>query len=466
MNSQLKKLNLNIPRILAISIFMEMLDTTVLNTALPKIAADLGETPLNMQAAIVSYVLTLAVVMPLSGFLSDRFGTRKVYVGALALFALGSALSAMAHSLDQLVISRVIQAGGGALMNPVGRLIILKSYSRSDFLSVFNYAVTPALIGPVLGPLVGGYVVDYLSWHWIFLINIPVAVVCIFYAMRYIPDYRNESETFDFKGFLIFGAGSLFLAIALEELGHPQHIVAIVGTLFAGILMLYLYYLYAKKNEDEHIIFPISLFDIRTYRVGIFGNIVTRLGISSMPLLIPLLIQVAFRESATVSGWIVAPMALMAMVAKRLSIKILNRFSYRTVLRINTASIGLLILSMAIPGPHASIYVYVPMILVLGFFNAMQFTAMNSITLSGLTNENSSAGNSLLSVNQQLAIGFGISFGALVLRFWQKNTGTTPEDIHQAFRFTFITVGLITVMAGLIFRRLAPEDGRNMRSED
>ena len=457
-----EKIDYTIPRILAISIFMEMLDTTILNTSLPSIAKDLGESPLNMQNTVVSYALTLALVMPLNGYLSDKFGTKRVFMAALTLFAIGSLLCAASESLTFLVISRVIQAVGGALMNPVGRLIMLKTYRRDQIITVFNYAVTPALIGPILGPLVGGYMVEYFSWHWIFLINIPVALFCILLVIKYIPNYEDESDTFDFKGFLIFASASLLFSVSLEMMGHPKNITPILLIILAAFMMLYFYFQYAKKHTDA--IYPISLFSIRTFRVGIIGNLVTRLGISSVPLLMPLLIQVAFKQSAVVSGWMIAPMAVMAMFGKSMTGKILNTFSYRTVLRVNTIIVGVLILCLAIPGEDAPIYYYLPIIIVIGFFNSIQFTSMNTITISNLRKYQTSSGNSLVSVNQQLAIGFGLAFGSVVLRFFEKQVGDT--HIHEAFRYTFLAAGTMTLLSALVFMRLRENDGQNMRSSD
>ncbi len=204
-----------LPFILATAIFMQMLDSTILNTSLPSIAKDLNESALDMQNAIISYVLTLALFMPVSGFLADKFGTRKIFVFALILFSIGSLFCAMSQNLTQIVISRVVQGMGGSLMTPVGRLALMRTFQKDELVKAMNYAIIPALIGPVLGPLVGGYLVDYLSWHWIFLINIPIGIIGIFLGLKFMPDYTSPDYHFDLKGFLIFAAASLFLSISL-----------------------------------------------------------------------------------------------------------------------------------------------------------------------------------------------------------------------------------------------------------
>ena len=452
-----------LPLLLAIAIFMQMLDSTILNTSLPSIAKDLNESPLEMQNAIIGYVLTLAIFMPASGFLADKFGTKKVFLYALLLFAAGSLFCSLSQNLTQLVIARIIQGVGGSLMTPVGKLALIKTFSKKELLKAMNFAIIPALIGPVLGPLVGGYMVDYLSWHWIFLINIPIALIGILMSIKFMPDYKSKIIDFDLKGFLIFGAASLLLSVSLELFGNTTHVTPVLLVLLLGFLMLYLYYRHAKKDDNP--IFPLNLFQVRTFRVGILGNLATRLGISSVPLLLPLMIQIAYGQSAVTSGWIIAPMALTAMFGKSAVIGILNRFGYRNTLMANTFIIGVLICCLAIPGIHSSIYSYLPIIAVLGFFNSIQFTSMNSISIADLRQYHTSSGNSLISVNQQLAIGFGIAFGLIVLKIFQSDEKLIHNEIHNAFRYTFLTVGILTILSGFIFRRLHFKDGDNMKTE-
>ncbi|MDV3559456.1 MFS transporter [Elizabethkingia anophelis] len=451
-----------LPVILATAIFMQMLDSTILNTSLPSIAKDLQESPLNMQNAIISYVLTLAVFMPVSGFLADKFGTKKVFISSLILFSIGSLFCALSQNLTQLVLSRVIQGIGGSLMTPVGKLALIKTFDKNELLKAMNFAIIPALIGPVLGPLVGGYLVDYFSWHWIFLINIPIGIIGIVLGSKFMPDYKSESLDFDLKGFLIFASASLLLSVSLELFGDLQNITPVLFIFILGFLFLYYYYWHAKRDENP--IFPLNLFKVRTFRVGIVGNLATRLGISSVPLLLPLMIQIAYKQSAVTSGWIITPMPITAIFAKSYVIKILDTFGYRKTLMTNTFIIGSLICLLAIPGINTSIYWFTPIIAVLGFFNSIQFTSMNTISIADLRNFQTSSGNSLLSVNQQLAIGFGITFGLIVLKLFE-NSALIKGDIHNAFRYTFLTIGILTIISGFVFRRLHISDGKNMKSK-
>jgi len=451
-----------LPLILGTAIFMQMLDSTILNTSLPSIARDLQESPLDMQNAIISYVLTLALFMPVSGFLADKFGTKKIFILSLVVFSLGSLFCSLSQNLTELVISRVIQGVGGSLMTPVGKLALIRAFNKNELLKAMNFAIIPALIGPVMGPLVGGYMVDYLTWHWIFLINIPIGILGIVLSLKYMPNYKSPVIDFDLKGFLIFALASLLLSSALELLGNAQNITPVLMIFFLGFLMLYFYYKHAKKDNNP--IFPLNLFKVRTFRVGILGNLATRLGISSIPLLVPLMIQIAYGKSALTSGWIIAPMALTAMFGKSFVIRILDRFGYRKTLMVNTFTIGILICCLAIPSVQSSIYWFVPILLILGFFNSIQFTSMNTISIADLRPYQNSSGNSLVSVNQQFAVGFGIAFGLIVLKLFEGDTTFIKNQVHTAFRYTFLVVGFLTILSGLVFRRLNFRDGENMKS--
>lgn len=460
---QLKGIKKFLPYIMATAIFMQMLDSTILNTALPAMAKSLNVSPLNMQSAIISYVITLALFIPISGYLSDQYGTKKIFIIALLIFGVGSLMCALSFSLKFLVFSRIVQGLGGALMTPVARLALMKTYSKPEFVAAMNFAIIPALIGPVAGPLVGGYLVDYLSWHYIFLINLPIVLVGVILSLRYMPQFYGENPKLDLKGFLLFGASSVLLSVALEIITNEKLFIYGVIMLIVGFLFLPIYFNHARKREFP--IFPTHLFKVRTFRVGLLGNLACRLGISSLPLLVPLLMQIDYQQSAAISGWIVAPMALSSMLVKPFVVPILNRYGYRRILIGNTIVIGLLIASIAIPSRDCSIYTFIPILVILGFFNSVQFTAMNSIAIADLRSYQTSSGNSLLSVNQQIAIGFGIALGLAILRFFQNNSYFPQLSMHATFRFTFVVIGLITIASTWFFSRLNPSDGNNLRDK-
>lgn len=304
-----------LPLLLAIAIFMQMLDATILNTALPEIAADLNESPLNMQLAVISYTLTVALLIPLSGYLADKFGTKKVFFGSIALFMLGSALCAASDSLLGLAFSRIIQGIGGSMLVPIPRLTILRMYDKSKLLNAINYAVMPALIGPVLGPLAGGYLVEYASWHWIFLLNLPIGLLGFILGRNIMPDIKGSNISLDFKGYLIFSAAACLLLLSAESLSHALPPYFALLPLCGGLLFARRYFRHMKTASKP--IYSADLFLIRTFRLGLAGNLFSRIGISSIPFLMPLMFQIAFGFSASLSGWLVAPVALSSLLVNR-----------------------------------------------------------------------------------------------------------------------------------------------------
>lgn len=450
-----------LPYILATSIFMQMLDSTILNTALPSMAIDMGVSALEMQIAILSYILTLALCIPLSGYLSDKYGTKVIFLWALSIFSIGSLFCALSYSLPTLAWSRVIQGLGAALMTPTARLALLKTFDKSEVVKAMNFAVIPALIGPILGPLVGGYLVEYVSWHWIFIINIPIGIVGIWLTSRYMPNNKSTEFHFDLKGFILFGMACLLLSLSVEMLGEVSMLTFTVAGLICAILLLILYFKYAKTAVAP--LFPLNLFQIRTFRISMFGNIFTRLGMSSLPLLIPLMLQVVFHESPTTAGWMVAPLAVAALLNKPVMLLMLRKIGYKRVLVFNTMIIGLLIMTFAIPDSDTPRYWFVILTFLLGWFNSTQFTTMNSIGIADLRQYNTSSGNSLLAVNQQMAIGFGVGFGIAVLRIFETQPFAQSPNIHLAYKVTFIVVGLVTFVSSFIFMRLHITDGDNLR---
>lgn len=457
------KVSKYLPFLLALAVFMQMLDATILNTALPKMASDLNESPLNMQSAIISYALTLALLMPASGYLSDRFGVKKVFLLSTILFMLGSFMCALSFNLDFLVFSRIIQAIGGSMLMPLPRMVVLKVYDRKDILNVVNFIIMPALIGPVLGPLVGGYLVVYTSWHWIFLINIPIGFFILFLAMKIFPDIKSsikkEDLKFDFLGFIIFASGAVTLSFGVEFLTRDDMRLISSLSFILGIICIIIYYKYAQKSKNP--IYSLELFKVRTYRLGMLGSFFSRLGMSALPYLLPLLLQVAFLYSPTISGWSLAPVALAAILAKPLIKPLIKIFGYKNILIWNTRFVGLLIISLSFLKASTPFYILIPVLLMLGCLNSIQFSTMNTIAIAKLRDRHSGSANSLLAVNQQLAVSFGIAIGALLLNLFLKSESNT-QDIYKAFSYTFIIIGNITFFSSFIFNKLHIKDGNTL----
>lgn len=448
-----------LPLLLAIAIFMQMLDATILNTALPTMAADLGQSPLNMQSAVIAYALTLAIMMPLSGFLADRYGTRRLFLAAMVVFMAGSVLCAAAADLGTLVVARVIQGMGGAMLTPVARLTMMRAYDKSQLINVINFAVMPALIGPIVGPVVGGYLVDYASWHWIFLINLPIGLIGLLFAWRVMPDFRQPVDHFDAAGFVLFAAAAFGLSLAFELITHPH--TGLFGSLMAlgGLAALMLYWRHARTSSEP--LYAPDLFAVRTFRIGLAGNLVSRLGLSALPFLLPLLFQVAFAYRASSAGWMLAPLALAAIAMKPAIKPLMARFGYRRVLVTNTRLIGLLIISLASLSADTPLPLQLALLFAIGAANSVQFSGMNTLTIADLRHRQASSGSSLMGVNQQLAMSFGIAIGALLLQSFSR-AAWIGGDVHTAFRYTFVAIGLITFASGWVFARLHPHDGDSL----
>ena len=446
-----------LPWIAAMAFFMQALDATILNTALPAIAVSLERSPLAMQSAIISYTLTVAMLIPVSGWLADRFGTRKIFIIAVTLFTLGSLLCALSGTLGLLVASRIIQGVGGAMMMPVARLALLRAYPRSELLPVLNFVTMPGLVGPILGPLLGGVMVTYLTWHWIFLINIPIGILGIIYARKYMPDFTTPKRRFDLAGFLMFGISLVMISVGIELFG--ERIVSgwlASAVLAGGVVLLLLYIQHARRHPFPLIGLPI--FRTRTFSVGIIGNIASRLGTGCVPFLMPLMLQVGFGYSAIIAGCMMAPTAVGSILAKSTVTQVLRWFGYRKTLVGITIFIGVMIMSFALQSPGASIALMVAPLFILGMAMSTQFTAMNTITLADVTDENASSGNSVLAVTQQLSISFGVAVSAAVLRFYESFESTTVDHFHA----TFLTMGVLSVFSAAVFMLLKPGDGRHL----
>ena len=447
-----------LPWIAAMAFFMQALDATILNTALPAIAHSLGRSPLAMQSAIISYTLTVAMLIPVSGWLADRFGTRRVFMFAVSLFTLGSFACAMSNSLGELVVFRVIQGIGGAMMMPVARLALLRAYPRSELLPVLNFVTMPGLVGPILGPLLGGVLVTWASWHWIFLINIPIGILGLIYARKYMPNFTTPRRGFDMTGFLLFGLSLVLISSGMELFGE-RIVASYIGilTILGGFALLAAYIWHARRHPTPLIALP--MFRTRTFSIGIVGNLASRLGTGCVPFLMPLMLQVGFGYSALIAGCMMAPTAIGSLLAKSTVTQVLRKLGYRKTLVGVTLVIGLLIGQFSLQSPGMEVWLLILPLFILGMAMSTQFTAMNTITLADLTDENASSGNSVLAVTQQLAISLGVAVSAAVLRLYEGIEGiNTVEQFH----YTFLTMGGVTLVSALVFLLLRPKDGRNM----
>lgn len=442
--------------LVGIGFFMETLDGTIVNTALPSMAQALNESPLYMQSVVISYALTLAVFIPASGWLTDRFGIRKVYIGAISIFTVGSLFCAIAQTLPQLVLSRVIQGMGGSMLMPVGRLAILRNFPGSKYLSALSFVAVPALIGPLIGPTLGGWLVQFASWHWIFLINLPIGLVLAFVTYKTMPadEIVESTRTFDMVGFFQISAFMISMSFALDGLSGMGFSYALVLILFIfALAALAAYVLHAQKTKSP-LISP-ALFQERTYSIGILGNMFARIGSSGMPFLIPLFFQLSLGYSPFEAGLSMIPLAMAAIIAKRFVSSQVERYGYRKFLIINTLIVGASIASFAMISPGEPKWYQIIHLLLFGIFNSMQFTAMNTLTLKDLDRKKASDGNALFSMVQMLAMSFSVAAaGSLLTAFMNY------YDKLSAFHGAFITMGIMTCTSSWIFWQLS-KDNKN-----
>jgi EmrB/QacA subfamily drug resistance transporter len=451
-----------LPWIAAMAIFMQSLDGTILNTALPTIARDLDKSPLEMQSTIIAYALTLALFIPLSGFLSDRFGARNIFVLSIFIFTFGSFACALSTNLPMLVCCRILQAVGGSMMVPVSRLTLIYSYPRNRLLEIMNFITMPGLVGLVIGPLLGGWLVQIATWQWIFLINIPIGMVGMIAAGKIFPNYTRPKRKFDFLGLILFGIGLVMLSLSLEfagdGLGTAKNILI---SFIVGIVMLSLYVPYSLHAYNPLI--DLKTLKIRTLRIGLLGNLATRLGIGGVPLMLPLMLQVGFGKSPSIAGMMLMFSAITVIIAKYWVVPLIQRFGYRNLLFSNTLILGIIIAAFALLNAEMPLFYMIPILIAYGAFNSIQMTSMNTIALADLTSKTASMGNTMVSIMQQLSISFGVSLSSMILRGF--NISHIFGNIEWAFKATFITLGAITAVSAFMFRYLKPSDGKAISGE-
>ena len=452
-----------LPWIVATALFMEQLDSTIVNTGIPAMAASLGVTPLSLKAVVTSYILSLAVSIPVSGWLAERFGSRRVFLFALSLFTLSSVLCGAAPNASLLVAARVPQGIAAAMMMPVGRSVVVRSFPKSELLRVMNFIIIPALIGPLLGPTVGGLIVHWLSWRDIFLVNVPVGAVALWLGHKYMPDYRNESpQPLDVVGLVLFGSGAALLSWLLEVFGEHDLPALQMGVLLVLAIALLLAYGWHATQSPAPLL-RLAVFKVRTFRVSVLGGFVTRLGIGGMPFLLPLLYQLGLGLPAWESGLLMMPSAAAAMFMKVLSSRLLRRFGYRQVLVVNTVLIACMISCYSLVGPGTPVWAIVPISLALGFFNSLQFSSMNTMAYADIDAADASMASTVASTLQQMSLSFGLATASLIAVFY---LGEQPQSDHlavaRALHHGFLTLAAITFVSSATFWTLRKDDGESV----
>ena len=446
------------PLIVATALFMEQLDGTILATALPVMAADLHEDPVALKLALTSYFLSLAVFIPLSGWVADKFGARHVFRSAIIVFTLGSILCGFSNSLLTIIAARSIQGMGGAMMTPVGRLVLVRTAPRHELVRAMAWLAMPALIGPIVGPPLGGFLATYFDWRYIFWINAPIGLLGVILSSFYIPQIKEaDVRPLDIKGAMLSALGLSCLVFGFTIAGRgfaPPLIDALI--IITGFFACGAYIRHARAAP--HPILDLKLLRTPTFHAAIYGGFLFRIGVGATPFLIPLLLQKGFNLSASQSGMITFVGAIGAMVMKTTAQPILNRFGFRRVLIFNALLSSAFILASAFYTTSTPHLLIMAIILIGGFFRSLEFTSLNALAFADIAQKDMSNATSFTAVGQQLSLATGVAISAAVLelmRSFHKGGTLTVEDFAPAF---FI-VALISACSAFVFWRLQKDAG-------
>jgi EmrB/QacA subfamily drug resistance transporter len=439
---------------------MEAIDSTIINTAIPAISQSLGVNSIDLKIALIAYFLSLAIFIPISGWLADKFGSKQIFIFACSIFTLSSLWCGFAPNLITLSIARFIQGLGGALALPVGRLIILRSFGRENLVTTMNHIVSIGALGMMLGPFVGGLITDYFSWRWIFWINIPIGLITVLLAYFWLEDSDVQPvHSLDKTGFILFGtglSGIIFGFSALSETTINLHLDFRV--IFIALIVLVVYIKYSKGQQ--HPIVKTDLLRFRTFQITVLGNLLSRLGFGAIPFLLPLLFQIGLGKSAALSGLLLAPTALGVLVARQFSLRLLRLLGYKRLLIINTICSGF---SIAI---FSSIVVQTPIIIIglftflFGLFTSFQYSALYSLAYAEINHDQLSAATSIMSTTQQLAKSLGIAACALFIHSYSISYANL--SIITVYHYTFVALALVTLISSLLYIRLKQDDGQLM----
>ena len=453
-----------VPLVVATALFMENTDSTVIATALPTIAKSLGEDPIALKLALTSYLVSLAIFIPISGWMADRYGARTVFRAALCVFMAGSLACAASSGLAGFVAARFLQGLGGAMMVPVGRLVILRSVPKSELVSALAYLTIPALIGPIMGPPLGGLITTWLDWRWIFFINIPIGIAGLVLASVYFENLREtERPPLDVLGFLLLGPGLAGVMLGLASTG--RHLLpdwVSWSCLSGGIVLLALYWRHSRSIA--HPVLRLDLMRFPTFRAAVTGGSLFRIGTGAIPFLLPLMLQIGFGLDPLQSGLITFAAAAGALFVKTVGPRILRRYGFRRVMVTNAlaaaAFLGINGLFTA-QTPH---WIIVGLLFFGGCLRSLQFTCVNAIAYADIETRDMSAGTSLASVAQQLSLSLGVTLGALALEGaagWHGRTAIEAADFGPAF----LAVALISGASVVAFRRLSPDAGAEVSGQ-
>jgi EmrB/QacA subfamily drug resistance transporter len=450
-----------VPLIIGCAQFMHQFDGAVITTALPSMAASLGEDPLKLNLAITCYLLSLAVFVPISGWMADRFGAKPVFISAILVFTSSSIMCGLSHSLAELVIWRTLQGVGGAMMTPVGRVIVVKSVPKLELVKAMNYVTIPAVLGPVIGPSVGGFIVTYFSWPWIFFLNLPIGLLGIALVRAYIPDIREENVgPLDLRGFVLVGLALAGLVFGFSALGRPVlPRPVVIASLTGGAICAFFYLIHARRKIDP--IIDLGLLRIRTFAASIWGGSLFYLGTTSQVFLLALMLQLGFGFSAFHAGLVTLASAFGSVVMRFTFRPILRVFGFRWLLICNALLTGIYLIACGFFDVATPLVVIVVVLVVGGFSRSVQFTAVQALQYAEMPTALMSRVTSFAAMTQQLSQSIGVGLTALVVHFsltWHDRATMLPGDVALGF----FTIGSLALASIVIFLRLPPQAGAEL----
>ena len=435
--------------IVACALFMQNLDSTVISTALPSMAQAFGADPVRMNVALTSYLISLAVFIPASGWVADRFGARSVFRAAIVVFTAASVLCGQAGSLQFLVVARIIQGAGGAMMVPVGRLLLLRSAAKSEWVAAMAWLSMPALVGPVVGPPLGGFLVTYFSWHWIFDINVPIGVLGVVLVTLYVKDVREPVHTrLDTLGLLLSATALSSAMFGIETAGRGVISLGMTAVVLAVSVAAGLSYGWHARRTPTPFL-DLSLLRIPTFMVSVAAGTLFRVGVGAVPFLLPLMLQLGFGLSAAQSGLITFASSAGAVLMKPASVFALRRFGFRDTLAVNAVVSAALLGTCAAFRPSWPVFVIYATLLIGGFFRSLQFTAYNTLAFADIPRPRMSAATSLYSTIQQVSLTLGVTIGATCLEVAMHATPRTSQHAPTLgdFSVAFVAVALVSLAA-------------------
>jgi len=450
--------------LVATTFFMETLDSTVIATALPKMAEDFGVSPVDVGIGITAYLLTLATLIPISAWLADRFGTRNIFTIAIIIFTASSILCGLSESLWFFTLSRVLQGVGGALMVPVGRIIVLRNTKTEDIIRAVGLITWPGLIGPVVGPAIGGFLTSYASWHWIFFINVPIGIIGIYLSWVLIEPFKEQNQKpLDYWGFLYTGTSLSSLIYAIELSRKIQETqIACVSFVILGLITGVFSIRHLKRAENPMI--DLSLFSIPTFSITMWVGLWIRTALSAIPFLIPLYLQVGLGIDPFIAGLLVLSVFIGNLVMKAFTTPMLNRFGFKKLMTINGYLVILSFLACALITKDTPFWMMALILFMNGLFRSLQFTSINTLSLADVPKPQMSSASALASTAMQISMALGIAVGSLILTLASLiNQGDAQMPLIQDFRLAFVLITLLPICSLWNLRMLSKDAGNSLR---